>query len=162
MCKDIDLQTFLEGEEYQNTKRKTESYVFLGFGNSISRSWERKSTTKRFATGRFWPCTWKISCILKIRPIVCFCSDSTHVFILSAPTHFTIFIRGLPILLISLIKSTFLISKGLLCFYDKQNNTWLLVGITFLFSCSLVSYRVTVNTRREIPYLRAVHVLFYI
>ena len=38
MCKDIDLQTFLEGEEYQNTKRKTESYVFLGFGNSISRS----------------------------------------------------------------------------------------------------------------------------
>ena len=103
LCKDIDLQTLLEGEENQTTKRKTESYVFLGFGNGISRSWERKSTTKRFATGRFWPCTWKISCILKTRPIVCFCSDSTHVFILSAPTHFTISIRGLPVLLISFI-----------------------------------------------------------
>ena len=37
----------------QYTKRKTESYVFNGFGVGISRSWEWKSTTQRFATGRF-------------------------------------------------------------------------------------------------------------
>ena len=75
--------------------KKTESYVFSGLGNDIPRGWERKLTTGRFATGRFWPCTWKISsvgkdqandwefCRLKITPIVCFCSVSTHFFILS-------------------------------------------------------------------------------
>ena len=90
-----DVQTFLEGEENQNTERKTESYVFSDFGNGISRSWERKSTSERFATGRFWPCSWKISSIgknqannweffiLKITLIVCSCSFSTHFFILS-------------------------------------------------------------------------------
>ena len=44
----------------------------------------------------------------------------------------------------SLIKSTFLLSKGLLCLYDKQNNTWLLFDLEFLFSCST-------RVRREIP-----------
>ena len=35
---DSDVQTFLEREENQKkTKRKTESYVFSGFGNGISR-----------------------------------------------------------------------------------------------------------------------------
>ena len=57
--------TFLEGEENQNTKRKTESYVFSGFDNGISRGWERQSTTGRFAAGLFWPCTWKISTVGK-------------------------------------------------------------------------------------------------
>ena len=33
---DNDVQTFLEGEENQNAKRKTESHVFSGFGNGIS------------------------------------------------------------------------------------------------------------------------------
>ena len=32
-----DVQNFLEWEENQNTERKTESYVFSGFGNDISR-----------------------------------------------------------------------------------------------------------------------------
>ena len=54
---DSDVETFLEG----NKKRKTRNYVFSGFGNGISRGWERKSITGRFATGRFWPCTWTIS-----------------------------------------------------------------------------------------------------
>ena len=31
----------------------------------------------------------------------------------------------------SLMKSAFLPSEGLLCLYDKQNNTWLLVGMEF-------------------------------
>ena len=35
-----------------------------------------------------------------------------------------------------LMKSAFLLSKGLLCLYDKQNNTQLLVDMEFLFSCS--------------------------
>ena len=45
----------------------------------------------------------------------------------------------------SLKKLTFHVCKGLLCLYNKQNNTWLLVDIIqFLFSCS---------TWKEIPYL---------
>ena len=64
-----------------------------------------------------------------------------------ALTHPTIVTRGLSIHLFSLLmKSAFLLSKGLLCLYDKQNNTWLLVDMEFLFSRS---------TRREISYLRA-------
>ena len=85
---------FLEGEENQNTERKTKSCVFSGFGNGISRGSEQKSTTCRFAAGRFWPYTWKIpsvgkdkvnNCeffVLKIASIVCFCSVSTSFFIL--------------------------------------------------------------------------------
>ena len=34
------------------------------------------------------------------------------------------------------MKSAFRVSKGLFCLYDKQNNTWLLVDMEFLFSCS--------------------------
>ena len=33
---DSEVQTFLEREENQYTKRKTESYVFCGFGVSVS------------------------------------------------------------------------------------------------------------------------------
>ena len=68
----------------------------------------------------------------------------------------------------SFMKSAFLLSKGLLCLYDKQNNTWLLEDMEFLFSCStrhltrslrsLVSYRVT---HRNSISTRA-HVLFSI
>ena len=32
-----DVQTFLEGEENRITERKSESYVFSGFDNGISR-----------------------------------------------------------------------------------------------------------------------------
>ena len=64
-------------------------------------------------------------------------------------------------------KQAFLLSKGLLWLYDKQNNTWLLVDMEFLFSCStrhstrwlrsLVSYRVK-NSKRNTISTRA-HVL---
>ena len=102
---DSAVHTFLEGKENQNKKRKTESYVFSGFGNCISRGWERKSTTERFTTDRFWLCTWKISsvgkdkvnnwefCKLKIMAIVVFVMIQ-RVFLswTLAPTHlFTIF-----------------------------------------------------------------------
>ena len=71
-----------EGNQY--TKRKTESYIFSGFGVSISLGWEWKSTTGRFASSRFWRFTWKTSsagkdkvnnwefCKLKITTIVVF------------------------------------------------------------------------------------------
>ena len=68
------------------------------------------------------------------------------------------------------MKSAFLLSKGLLCLSNKQNNTWLLVDMEFLFSCStqhltrslrsLVSYRVKHTGRNSIS-TRA-HVLFSI
>ena len=48
------------------------------------------------------------------------------------------------------MKSAFLPSEGLLCLYDKQNNSWLLVDMEFLFSCSLVSYRVKHSKRNSI------------
>ena len=56
---------FLTSTGIQYTKRKTESYVFSGFGVGISRGWEWKSTAERFATGRFWPFTWKTSFVGK-------------------------------------------------------------------------------------------------
>ena len=55
----------LEGEKNQYTKRKTENYVFGGFGVGISLGWEWKSTNGRFATGRFLPFTWKTSSVGK-------------------------------------------------------------------------------------------------
>ena len=65
MLTDNEVQTFLEGEENQYTKRKTENCVFSGFDVSISLGWEWKSTTGRYATGRFWPFTWKTSSVGK-------------------------------------------------------------------------------------------------
>ena len=53
----------------------------------------------------------------------------------------------------SLVKTTFLVSKGLLY------KTWFPVDVEFLFSCSIPyltrSLRLLVSTRGEIPYLRA-------
>ena len=89
---DSEVQTFLEREENQYTRRKTESYVFSGFGVSISISWELKSTTGGFATGRFSPFTWKTSpvgkekfnkwefCKLKITTIDDFVIMIQHIF----------------------------------------------------------------------------------
>ena len=64
----------------------------------------------------------------------------------------------------------FLLSKGLLCLYDKQNNTWLLVDMEFLFSCltrhitrslhSLVSYQVKRSKINSIS--TCAHILFSI
>ena len=96
------LLTFKLCKEGKKTKirkkKKTETYIFSVVDNEISCGWKRKSSAKRFAIGRFWPWTWKISSvgknqfnywqfsILKIRPIICLCSNSTYVFILRAQT----------------------------------------------------------------------------
>ena len=62
---DREVQTFFEGEENQCTKRKTKSYLFIGFGVSVSLGWEWESTAGRFVTGRLWPCIWKTSSIVR-------------------------------------------------------------------------------------------------
>ena len=52
--------------------------------------------------------------------------------------HFYIFIWGWSIPLFSFLKKiNFPVSKGLLCLYNKQNNTWLPVDMEFLFLCSI-------------------------
>ena len=49
-----------------------------------------------------------------------------------APTHYTIVIQGCRFIYFhSSVKSAILLSKGQLCLYDKQNNTWLLVDMEF-------------------------------
>ena len=90
---------FLERKENQNVERKTLRYIFRGLCNGIYCGWEQRSKTGRFATGWLWLCAWEISsvgkdqvnnrefCILKITPIVCFCSVSMHFFILSLSTN---------------------------------------------------------------------------
>ena len=103
----------------------------------------------------------------------CFCNhDSTHFHLKSQRQHTLrmLFEDCRFIYFHSLMKSAFLPSKGLLCLCDKQNNTWLLVDMEFLFSCStrhlthslrsLVSYRVKYSKRNSIS-TRA-HVLFSI
>ena len=102
-----------------------------------------------------------------------FCIDSTHFFRLEPLHQRTLrFLFGdcLSFYFHLLVKSSFLVSKGLLCIYNKQNNTRLLVDMEFLFSCftqhltrslrSLLSYRVEHSKRNSIS-TRA-HVLFYI
>ena len=169
---------FLRKEKYQNTKWKTESYVFSGFSNGISRGWERKSTTGRFAIGRLWPFTWMISsagkdqfntwefCILKIRPIVFVVIQRMFSSWVRQCTLQFVFGDCRSFYFHSLIESTFLVSKGLLCLYEKHN-TWLLVDMKFLFSCStrhltrslrsLVSCRVKHSKRNSIS--KRTHVL---
>ena len=124
---------FLRKEKYQNTKWKTESYVFSGFSNGISRGWERKSTTGRFAIGRLWPFTWMISsagkdqfntwefCILKIRPIGFFVIQRMFSSWVRQCTLQFVFGDCRSFYFHSLIESTFLVSKGLLCLYEKHN-----------------------------------------
>ena len=68
----------------------------------------------------------------------CFSNDSTHFFILSfsANASYDSYSGTVdPGLIFSFMSKvvTFLVSKGLVCLYDKQNNTWLLVDMKFLF-----------------------------
>ena len=52
------------------------------------------------------------------------------------PTHYDYYSGIFDSLFSFITESAFLLSKGLLCLYDKQNNTWLLVDMEFLFLCS--------------------------
>ena len=74
--------------------------------------------------------------VSKFSPIM---AAKTLIFHLEAltPTHSTTFFRGSWIVISSFInKAIFLSRKGLLSLFNKWNNSWLLVGVEFLFSCS--------------------------
>ena len=100
--------------------------------------WEWKSTTGSFSIGRFWPFTWKKSSV-DFTTIVVFCNHgSVHFSILRVRANALydcysgifdsfIFIEN---------SRLFFPVRGLLCLYDKQNNTWLLVDMEFFFLCS--------------------------
>ena len=91
------------------------------------------------------------------------------------PTHYDYYSGIFDSLFSFITESAFLLSKGLLCLYDKQNNTWLLVDMEFLFSClarhltrslrSLLRYRVkhskrnSISTRAQGYYARMVNSL---
>ena len=119
-----------------------------------------KSTVGRFATGRFWQFTRKTSsvgkekvnkwevCKYKITTIVVFDIIIQRIF-LSLRVSANALYDCRFIYFHSLIKSTFLLRIGLLCLYDKQYNTWLLVDMEFIFSCSR---SIELNTWRELPY----------
>ena len=66
----------------------------------------------------------------KLRPLM-FCNPDSFFHLETLRQRFV----WLSILFFSFIKSAFLVTTGLLCLYDTQNNTWLLVGIEFLCSC---------------------------
>ena len=89
-----------------------------------------------------------------------------------APTRSTTVIRGLSIHLFSFNNEVGFSSQGrLLCLYDKQNNTWLLVDTEFLFSSStrhltrslrsLVSYRVKHSKKKLHIYAHPCFILYY-
>ena len=93
---------------------------------------------------------------MKITPIIVFVIMIQRIFASSslATAHCVIFLGNCRFLYFhSLLKSAFLVSKGLLCLYDKRNNTWLLLDMEFLFSCS--TRAIELNTRRVIWNLRA-------
>ena len=104
-------QTFLDRKGNQDTRRKTQwlwKWHFLWLRTKID-NWKicyRPTLALYLLSVRTILKNWEF-CTLKTGPIVCFCSDSTHVFILSAPTHFTMFIRGLSILLFSLMNKVY-------------------------------------------------------
>ena len=80
-------------------------------------------------------------CELKFTPITCFCNDSSLSLISSliADTIYDFFLGWWVLCFLfffhSLIKSTLLAGKDLLCLNNEQNNTWSLVNSEFLFSC---------------------------
>ena len=164
---DSDVQTFLEEKENQNTERKpivTYSVaLFMAFHAAENknrqlddlsqadfgrvpqrflRSVRTKSITENFVHWKLRP-----SFVFVVFQLI----FSSWVL---APMPCTIFIRGLSILYFhSSIKLTFLVSKGILCLYDKRNNTWLLVELSFLeFNSASHLWAIELNTLRKIPY----------
>ena len=82
----------------------------------LQSGWERKSTTKRFATSRFPPCTWKISSETRCRVQHSkryFISTSNHVFFVYHISTTALYWQE---------KSTFLMNEN-----KRINNPWIRV-----------------------------------
>ena len=147
---------------------KTENYVFITFGNGISHTWEQKSTTGRFATGRFWLCTWKISsvskdqvnnwelCILKITPPHLFLYCFNGFFGLEPQHRCTFwFYSGIVDSFIFIYYVNSLVSKGLLLLACRNEISPLVLNLCpcvqlLCLLCSLVSYWVKYSKRMSI------------
>ena len=78
----------------------------------------------------------RVTSKLKVMAIVCFCTDSKRFFILSLVAEncrralrLFFFVDCGSYVFNLLIKSTFLASKGLLCLYKRQSNTWFLADM---------------------------------
>ena len=140
----------------------------------VSRSWERKSRTGRFATGRFWPFTWKSSSTCKDRVnsryVLCtenyghclflWCFDAVF---LSERRRTLRFLFGDCRSFIFLFTNEvdFSCVKGLLCLYDKKKiihgRAWIwhfssCVQLDISLARSAYSWAFEVNTRREFLY----------
>ena len=127
-------------------------------------------TTERFATGRFWPFTWKSInknfVNYKLRPLF-FCNhDSTHFFMLrvSANALYDCYLGIVDSFvfihrwsrLFSSVKGyyVYMISKIIHgCLYIRNFSSRVQLDIS-LARCAY-SWAIELNTRREIPYLRA-------
>ena len=98
--------------------------------------------TRLRATPLGWQMNGKVFTILNPRSSVEIFSDHGYKNIIFSswalsPVHSTTFFRGLWIVIFPFInKAIFIFRKGLLTLNNKWNNTWLLVGMEFLFSCS--------------------------
>ena len=82
----------------------------------LQSGWERKLTTKRFATGRFSPCTWKISSQMRCRVQHSkrnFISTSNHIFFVYYINTTALYWQE---------KSTFLMNEN-----KRINNPWIRV-----------------------------------
>lgn len=140
---------------YKNKHRQLEDLLQADFGHVPERfllSVRTKSITKNFV---YWKFCWLFLFV------VCF-NSFFHLEPLCQCTLQFLFGNCLFLCFHSSVKWTFLVGKGLLCFYDKQNNTWLFVDMKFLFLvqlyislvCCTHSWAIELNTWREIPYLR--------
>ena len=140
---------------YKNKHRQLEDLLQADFGHVPERfllSVRTKSITKNFV---YWKFCWLFLFV------VCF-NAFFHLEPLCQCTLQFLFGNCQFLCFHSSVKWTFLVGKGLLCFYDKQNNTWLFVDMKFLFLvqlyislvCCTHSGAIELNTWREIPYLQ--------
>ena len=141
----------------------------------VSRGWKRKSRTGRFATGRFWPFTWKNSSFgedrVNSRDILCnenyghclflWCFNAVFLLSISADGLYDFYLVIVdPFCFHSLIKLTFLASKDFCVYMINKiihGRAWIrnfssCVQLDISLARSAHLWAIEVNTRREFPY----------
>ena len=111
LLSDSDVQTFQKGKKIKTQKVKHKvMYLVAKLEKAFLVAENESHQQKDLPQADFLSCTWRIYsvsknllnnsefCWLKIRPIVCFCSDLMQVYTVSVPMHFTI-LFGVLILL---------------------------------------------------------------
>ena len=105
LLSDSDVPTFQKGKKIKIQKVKQKViYLVAKLVKAFLVAENESQQRKDLPQADFLSCTWRIYsvsknllnnsefCWLKIRPIVCFCSDLMHVYTVSVPMHFTIVI----------------------------------------------------------------------